>query len=122
MARLSPPQLPPCRQWLDEGASFEGEARGSRLPTLTRAVSKRRPPRDPAGIGRMEQHEIERWRADNYDQPAFQYRDRNCVVGRSAEYRQPTARETEALLGFAQDDTIPAVPSAMLTSPFSPST
>ena len=116
MARPEPPQLPTCRQWLDAGAPFDGEASQSRLPTLTRAISKQRPPRDPAGIGRMAPHEIERWRQDRFAQPAYQYCDPNCVTGRTGVLRKPSAREREALSGFDQDHTIPSVPSAMLSS------
>lgn len=116
VAKLLPDGLPPCREWLDKGAELPGEASNACLPTLTRAVSKRWPPKHPAGIEGMVAHEIERWRCDNFAQPACQYCDGNCILDKSGALRKPSSAEREALLGFARDHTIPAVRSAQLSS------
>ena len=116
IAKLKLDGLPPCTRWLDRGAKFDRGESGGRLPTLTRAVEKLRPPRDPAGINRLRPHEIERWRADRFAQPAYQYADSNCITGADGVLRQPSSTEREQLMGFPKDHTIPAVPSAQLSS------
>ena len=79
-------------------------------------MAKRKPPRDPAGILRLRPHDKQRWVEDRYTQPAFQYADCSCITSAVLELRQPTAPERERLLGFHLDRTIPAVPSAKLSS------
>ena len=58
--------LPPCRSWLDTGASFASEAHSGRLPTFTRATTKRRPPHKPAGVASRKESEHARWVADDF--------------------------------------------------------
>ena len=108
--------LPACSSWLDAGCSFPQAEKEGRLPTFTRATTKKRPPFRPAGIAGMTEEEKLRWQADAFAQPAYQYANRWCVHAKDGNLRPASAAERERILGFEPGHTLPAVPSAMYSA------
>ena len=70
------------------------------LPTFTTSRPSPVPLRRPAGIKQCQEHELSRWRSDSHRFPPYQYRDENCVTNGSGDFRVPSVREREVMLGF----------------------
>ena len=50
----------------------------------------------PAGRDRCSPHELQRWEADQYRFPPYQYRDHNLLWTRKGAARRPNVHEREA--------------------------
>lgn len=51
--------------------------------------------------------EVERWTADAYRYPPYQYKAQNCLINACQELRFPFIQEKESMLGFPVDYTAP---------------
>ena len=92
--------IPGCFQdnwWVDQGC----ERRGSGpLPTLTRALPRRSPPKQPAGLATASREAIERWTTDNYRFQVYQYEQQHLLYRADGSWRLPSLMEREKVMGF----------------------
>lgn len=95
---------PSVDSWLEEGASWPGGDRGTILPTCLKAIKRQKPPPAPAGIGKCDYSTIQRWRADDFRFPPYQYRE-DFLVWRNEKWRLTSASERELLHGLGYDHT-----------------
>ena len=79
------------------------------LPTFTTSRCRDFEGHRPAGKSSCQPHELDRWRADRYRYPPYQYRDHNCLVDRQGNLRVPNIQERECILGFPKDYTLQAM-------------
>eukprot|EP00438_Fugacium_kawagutii_P021703 Skav224769 [mRNA] locus=scaffold1604:630943:636934:- [translate_table: standard] len=70
------------------------------FPTFTTSRPRASPGRRPAGVGSCDQEELDRWAADSFRFPPYQYRRCHCLINAKEEVRLPTIAEKEVMLGF----------------------
>ena len=74
---------------------------GAKLPTFTRAIPRRRPPPDPAGIKQCDEDTLRRWRNDRMKFPPYTYLPQFLMREKDGEgSRVASANEREVLMGF----------------------
>ena len=66
---------PPSSSWLDPLCV---QREGGLMPTLTRALPRKTPPREPAGIHTASPEAISRWRSDQHRFQVYQYESYLC--------------------------------------------
>ena len=80
------------------------------LPTFTTSRPSSSPGRRPAGLSNCQEHELERWRQDWHRFPPYQYRDQAGLWNKKHQWRRPSVKEREALMGFPIGYTAPCLP------------
>ena len=85
--------------WLDRLCRHE---QGGLLPTLTRALPRRTPPRRPAGLEGASTEAKARWEADHYRFQVYQYETKHLVTKPDGTFRLPSVTERERLMGFPE--------------------
>eukprot|EP00435_Cladocopium_sp_Y103_P073316 s88_g43.t1 len=70
------------------------------LPTLTRALPRNQPPKQPAGISRASPEAIGRWQADRHRFRVYQYEAEHLVWRPDGTWRLPSLCERERAMGF----------------------
>ena len=70
------------------------------FPTFTTSRPRDRAGHRPAGIRSCSSEDLDRWMADSYRFPPYQYCSHHCLVSRSGELRIPDVEEREYMLGF----------------------
>ena len=70
------------------------------FPTFTTARPRAKPGHKPAGIHTCNSQDLERWVADRYRFPPYQYTSKNLLVNKHDVLRLPTIEEKEYMLGF----------------------
>ena len=70
------------------------------FPTFTTARPRAKPGHKPAGIHTCNSQDLERWVADRYRFPPYQYTSKNLLVNKQDVLRLPTIEEKEYMLGF----------------------
>ena len=83
--------------WLDDLCEHK---EGGLLPTLTRALPRRKPPKRPAGLENASPVAKERWIADQHRFQVYQYETKNLVTKPDGILRLPSLTERERLMGF----------------------
>lgn len=87
----------PGWMWLHEAVD-----ESLRLPTFTRALPRRRPPPDPAGIHTCDEGTLQLWRQDEMKYPPYTYKE-EFRFGRPGDLegtRVASVSERERLMGF----------------------
>ena len=105
-----------CESWLDEGASWSGEADGRAMRTLVRWTPRRSVPSRPHGIESCSGEAIDRWRASRYAQAPFFFESWELVKDKSGALRVPSITERERLMGLVANYTDAAVKSSIASS------
>eukprot|EP00438_Fugacium_kawagutii_P009647 Skav214996 [mRNA] locus=scaffold508:815286:819802:- [translate_table: standard] len=82
------------------------------FPTFTTSRPRDRPGRKPAGVTQCTEQELDRWQADSFRFPPYQYAGRNCLINGRNELRLPSVREKEYMLGFPVNYTAGCLPKA----------
>ena len=76
-----------------------------KFPTFTRAIVRKEPPPDPAGLEGLEEVARLRWVEDSYRFPPYTYRDEYMILTPDCQMRPLVAAERELLMGFPQGHT-----------------
>ena len=92
--------------WLDPGHAWDTHQ--GFVPTLTRALPAKKPPRQPAGLTRASDTAKARWIADEFCFQVYQYEDRAMVLAANGQRLLPSITERELLMGFDRDYTAAA--------------
>ena len=92
-----PVRRPSRGHWLDPHCSHTG---GELLPTLTRALPRRSPPRAPAGLSQASSEAVQRWQADQHKFQVYWYEANNMVAKPDGLLRTLSLAEREKLMGF----------------------
>ena len=96
---------PEMEQWVEKGAVWPGGKEGYILPTAMKSIKRCRPPPRPAGLERSSFDTQQRWEADSFRFPPYQYRDEFIFwVGR--KWRLASASERELLHGMGYEHTV----------------
>ena len=87
---------------LKQGCRWKGGERDQtlRFPTFTRAIKRRRPPAQPAGLHQTSQGGVQRWEKDEYRYPPYTYESKYMVTTPKGELRPLLAEEREVLMGY----------------------
>ena len=95
-------EVEPLQLVWDEGGWPAGEmSNEAKLPTFTRAIPRRRPPPDPAGIKQCDETTLRRWREDRMKFPPYTYLPQFLMRKVDGdETRVASANEREVLMGF----------------------
>ena len=92
--------------WLDAGSVWDPN--NGLVPTLTRCLPNKKPPRQPAGIQTASARAIHRWHQDDHAFQVYQYEDHAMVRDITGVLRLPSISERELLMGFDRDYTTAA--------------
>ena len=94
---IFPPLLENRDWWLDNLCKRESR---HPLPTLTRALPRKSPPKQPAGLQEASGAAIDRWTGDNFRFQVYNYEQYNMVEKPDGTLRLPSLMERERLMGF----------------------
>ena len=94
---LFPPLLQDRDWWIDPLCRREGE---DPLPTLTRALPRASPPKQPAGLQHASSEAVLRWEQDRYRFQVYNYEQGNMIQKPDGTWRLPSLMERERLMGF----------------------
>ena len=83
--------------WLEHGCAH---ASTGPLPTFTRALPRKTPPRQAAGLDTASMEAIERWKDDSYKFQVYQYESWHMIRKPDGSMRLPSLGERERLMGF----------------------
>jgi hypothetical protein len=79
---------------------------GLRFPTFTRAIPRKRPPKEPAGLSVASEEAKSRWQADLFRFPPYTYNSEYMVTDDQGQKRPLLASERELLMGFERNHTL----------------
>ena len=97
----APHEWPALNQWLTPGWEWKGFQHGVILPTAMQTVAKNWPPPHPAGLERTSYEARQRWEADDFRLPPYQYSEQFIFTQPSTgKWRRPNASEKELLMGY----------------------
>lgn len=91
---------PELDQWVEPGVNWPGYEWGSTLPTAMKAIKRSKPPFRPAGIEKCDQDTLERYSADDFRYPPYQYQWKYIFFTSNGTWRTASAEEKELLLGY----------------------
>ena len=95
----------PCtEQWIREDSSWEPEDQETVFPTCMKAIPRTRPPPAPAGLARTPHDARERWAADDYRYPPYQYKDQ-YILWSAKGWRLLESSERDLLHGYGYEHT-----------------
>ncbi|CAE7580461.1 Dnmt3c [Symbiodinium natans] len=100
---------PPQSQWARLG--WHRVEPSSKLPTFMKSIPRAEPPPAPAGLGRTPQDALERWAADCYRFPPYQYKEA-FLLSDGDNLRYPDAGEREILMGYGARHTAFCLPAS----------
>lgn len=83
--------------WLEPGCVHE---HAGHLPTFTRALPRKTPPKQAAGLDNATAGGITRWKDDSYKFQVYQYESWHMVRKPDGSMRLPSLGERERLMGF----------------------
>ena len=82
------------------------------FPRFTTSRPRSSPGRRPAGIQQCDASELQRWEADQFRFPPYQYRTPLCAQNKRGEVRVPSVEEREVLMGFPRGYTANCLPKS----------
>ena len=96
-------RFPLCRDtresWLEPHCKWNGPEDGW-LPILTKPKARNKAPKKPLNLDEATSSAVERWQADGYRVPVFNYEEEAMVVDQQGSLRLPSLSEREVLMGF----------------------
>ena len=69
-------EYPHLSQWIEKGAVWLGALDNTCLPTCMRSIKRSQPPIRPAGLEKADWDTVQRWQADQFRFPPYQYASR----------------------------------------------
>ena len=90
---------PPQAVWITPSWEWPGGMEGAVLPTAMRSVPKREPPPFPAGLAKCDEATVQRWQADDFRVPPYQYKEQ-YVFYKGMKWRRVNSTEKELLMGY----------------------
>ena len=95
-------ELEPLGSVCDEGWFWPAAEvnKNLRLPTFTRAIPRRNPPKEPAGLQSCDRSTIDRWKEDRMKFPPYTYRPSSFFTMGEEVKRVASATERERLMGY----------------------
>ena len=96
---------PAQSSWMTPGSVWPGGETGTILPTAMKAIPRSRPPVGPAGIERCDWETLQRYEADEFRFPPYQYKQKFIFYSPSGKWRLITSDEKELLLGYGWQHT-----------------
>ena len=92
---------PMVSQWIRPDWTWPASSDTLCLPTAMRTVPKDQAPPFPAGIERCSHATLQRWEADQFRLPPYQYKDDFIFYHTtSGRWRRPSSSEKELLMGY----------------------
>ena len=91
--------------WVPDDLVWEAADSGVKLPTFTRAIVRKKPPPDPAGLKTASQEALSRWQQDSYRFPPYVYEEKFLLTGEDGTLRKIPADSKELLMGFKRNHT-----------------
>lgn len=92
-------EKPQTEQWLEPGKVWEGEKSHGVFPTCMKSIPRKTPPPRPAGFDRCDENTIQRWVADEFRFPPYQYKQHFLITSPDS-WRLLSPVERELLLGY----------------------
>ena len=92
-------EYPQLEDWITPGWEWTGYHDHVILPTAMRSVPKDHPPPFPAGYGQCGADTLQRWQADAYRFPPYQYKAK-YIFTKGNKWRRVDASEKDLLLGY----------------------
>ena len=86
--------------WVEPNVRWPGGEDGAILPTAMKAIVRQKPPPHPAGIAKCDTATLERYKADSYRYPPYQYAGRYLFWTKRDTWRLINAEEKELLMGY----------------------
>lgn len=80
------------------------------FPTFTTSRPRSHPGHRPAGVNQCALEDLQRWCADKYRFPPYQYIKKNLLINKKGDLRLPDAEERECMLGFPLGYTMNCLP------------
>ena len=90
--------------WIEDGWSWPGENEGTLLPTAMKSIPRYAPPMKPAGLARCDKATRDRWQADSFRFPPYQY-GASFVFHKDHKWRLVSASERELIMGYGFNHT-----------------
>ena len=91
---------PDSSLWVEPGVEWTGESYGTVLPTAMKAIVRQRPPVQPAGIDKCSPSTLQRYAADSFRYPPYQYAEKYLFWTSRGTWRLINAEEKELLMGY----------------------
>ena len=98
-------------QWVEPGWERTSSVP---LPTFMKAIKRRAPPPQPAGISRCDERCLQRWYSDSYRFPPYQYKYEFLLSHPSKGLRYLSGEERDLLLGFGWQHTRAAMSASQV--------
>ena len=99
-------EYPLTQQWIEHGATWPGEQQNAIFPTAMKSIPRKQPPPKPAGLDRTNFDTRQRWEADSFRYPPYQYHEK-FLIWINNKWRLLSAEERELLHGLGFEHTKP---------------
>lgn len=96
----APATYPEINDWISPDSYWPGGEAGHILPTCMKSIPRVRPPYMPAGINRCDDSTLQRYEADEYWFPPYQYKSQFVFYTKQDKWRLISIEEKELLLGY----------------------
>ena len=104
---------PEVSQWLEPGCEWPGQYSDTVFPTCMKSIPRNYPPPRPAGIDRCDWDCRQRWRAERFRFPPYQFKDQ-YVIWKEDRWRLIDSTERELLHGYGFGHTLPALSASKI--------
>lgn len=91
---------PETDSWVEPGVEWSGAAQGVILPTSMKAIVRKAPPLQPAGFDKCDHATLERYAADSFRYPPYQYAAKYLFWTTRGTWRLINTEEKELLMGY----------------------
>ena len=100
-----PHEYPHREQWLEEGWEPSLGEEEVIYPTCMKSIVRRAPPPRPAGLNKCDFDTQQRWEADSFRFPPYQYKEK-YLFWKNNQWRVMSAAERELLHGMGYEHTV----------------
>ncbi len=104
---------PEVGQWLEPGCEWPDNGGDSVFPTCMKSIPRKHPPPRPAGLNRCDWDCQQRWIAERYRYPPYQFKDQ-YLIWKQDRWRLIDSTERELLHGYGFGHTLPALSASKI--------